>query len=78
MTNSFFSFSQLIQIVANATKSAQAKLTQISGRRSSISIADMFDMQLLMNHLSQLSEMTTAIVNAANGAIQSMARNIKS
>ncbi len=57
--------------------SAKTKLDQIKQRRSAISIADMFEMQMLMNHLSQMSEMTTAIVNAANQAITNMARNIK-
>lgn len=41
-------------------------------------VADMFAMQMLMNHLSQLSEMSTSVVSAANSAISSMARNIKS
>jgi hypothetical protein len=35
-------------------------------------------MQMLMNHLSQLSEMATAVVSSANSAISSMARNVKS
>ncbi len=72
-----FSMSALVTIVNNSTVSAKAKLTAIQQRRSAISIADMFDMQMLMNHLSQMSEMSTAIVNAANSAIVSMARNVK-
>ena len=72
-----FSMEALVNIVDAATVSAKAKLTQIKQRRSAISIADMFDMQMLMNHLSQMSEMSTAIVNAANSAIESMARNVK-
>lgn len=72
-----FSMEALVQIVNAATVSAKAKLNAIKQRRSAISIADMFDMQMLMNHLSQMSEMSTAIVNAANSAIVSMARNVK-
>ncbi len=72
-----FSMDFLVQIVNAATVSAQTKLNAIKQRRSAISIADMFDMQMLMNHLSQMSEMSTAIVNAANSAIVSMARNVK-
>lgn len=72
-----FSMEALVEIVNAATVSAKAKLVQIKQRRSAISIADMFDMQMLMNHLSQMSEMSTAIVNAANSAIVSMARNVK-
>lgn len=72
-----FSVDFLRQIVADATVSAQNKLEILQGRRSSISIADMFDMQMLMNHLAQLSEMATNIVSASNTAIGSMARNVK-
>jgi len=45
---------------------------------SEISIADMFEMQMLMNKLSQLSEISTGVVSAGNAAISAMARNIKS
>jgi hypothetical protein len=72
-----FSMQALVQIVTNATVSAKQKLNQIQSRRSAISIGDMFDMQMLMNHLSQLSEMSTSVVSSANTAIMSMARNMK-
>jgi hypothetical protein len=64
-------------IINDATVSAKQKLELLKARRSSISIADMFDMQMLMNHLSQLSEMSTNVVSAANSAIMSMALNVK-
>lgn len=72
-----FNIDFLIGIVNSATISAKAKLAILQARKSSISIADMFDMQMLMNHLSQLSEMSTSIVSASNTAISSMARNVK-
>ena len=72
-----FTVSSLFRLVNNATKSAQAKINEIQGRKSAISIGDMFEMQMLMNHLSQLSEMGTAVVSAANTAILSMARGVK-
>lgn len=72
-----FQVSSLFKLVNDATRSAQAKIIEIQGRRSAISIGDMFEMQMLMNHLSQLSEMATAVVSAANTSIQSMARNVK-
>lgn len=72
-----FSVDFLISIVNDATVSAKAKLDTMKSRRSAISIADMFDMQMLMNHLSQLSEMSTSVVSASNSAISSMARNVK-
>jgi len=72
-----FNVNILFQVVYTATLSAQAKLVEIATRRSSISIGDMFEMQMLMNHLSQLSEMSTNVVSAAQTAIMSMARNVK-
>jgi len=73
-----FNVKALFSIINAATVSAKAKLSTIQGRRSAISIGDMFEMQMLMNHLSQLSEMSTSIVSASNTAIASMARNLKS
>jgi len=72
-----FGVKGLINLINAATVSAKTKLTEIQTRRSSISIGDMFEMQMLMNHLSQLSEMSTNVVSASNSAIQSMARNVK-
>lgn len=73
-----FSVKALFAVINDATISAKAKLSSIKSRRSSISIGDMFEMQMLMNHLSQLSEMSTSVVSASNSAIGSMARAIKS
>lgn len=75
--NPGFDFSPLIQLVSDATTAAKNQLTSIQNRKSAISIADMFQMQMLMNHLSQMSEMSTAVINAANSATVSMARNVK-
>jgi len=72
-----FGVQSLFKIVNAATISAKTKLLEIQSRRSAISIGDMFEMQMLMNHLSQLSEMSTSVVSAANSSIQSMARNVK-
>lgn len=73
-----FSVRALFAVINDATVSAAAKLSSIQSRRSSISIGDMFEMQMLMNHLSQLSEMATSVVSASNSAIADMARNVKS
>ncbi len=72
-----FGVQSLFQVVSDATVSAKTKLLEIKNRRSAISIGDMFEMQMLMNHLSQLSEMATNVVSASNAAISSMARNVK-
>lgn len=72
-----FSVTDLFKILNDATSSAKTKLLEIKNRRSAISIGDMFEMQMLMNHLSQLSEMSTSVVSAANSTIQRMAQNVK-
>jgi len=72
-----FSVNALFGIINDATISAKTKLLEIQSRRSAISIGDMFEMQMLMNHLSQLSEMSTGVVSASNTAIMSMARGVK-
>jgi|SaaInlStandDraft_3_1057020.scaffolds.fasta_scaffold85551_2 hypothetical protein len=72
-----FSASELIQIIVDETHSAEEKIDTIKAAGSAISIADMFEMQMRMNRLAQMSEMTTAVVSAANGAISGMARNVK-
>lgn len=68
------SLSELIESTQNAVRS---KISAIKSNRSAISIADMFDMQVLMNRLAQFSEMSTSILAAANTSIQSLSRNVK-
>jgi len=72
-----FSVGDLFRLISDATASAKAKLLEIKDQKSAISIGDMFEMQMLMNHLSQLSEMSTSVVSASHTAISSMARNVK-
>ncbi len=72
-----FGVQQLSSIIQNANNSVNSKLAIMQQQESSISIGDMFDMQMLMNHLEQLSEMATSVVSSANTVIMDMARNIK-
>jgi len=72
-----FKVDVLFKLINIATLSAQAKLQEIQNRRSAVSIGDMFEMQMLMNHLAQLSEMATSVVSACNTCIADMARNVK-
>lgn len=67
----------LVQILVTATASAKAQILNMQNLGSSISIGDMFNMQITMNRLSQLSEMTTNVVSALNTMLMSMARNVK-
>jgi hypothetical protein len=73
-----FDTAELFEAVKQATADVRAKLETLKQKGDQISIADMFEMQLLMNHLSQLSEMATSVVSSSNSAIASMARNVKS
>ncbi len=66
-----------ISVVSDASIAAKSRLQEIQARVEAISVADMFDMQMVMNHLSQVSEMSSAVVNAVNSTVVSMARNVK-
>jgi len=74
---SFLMMTNLLSIVVTEQNAVKTKLSAIRQAKSSISIADMFDMQMRMNKLSQLSEMVTSVVSASNSAINTMARGIK-
>jgi hypothetical protein len=78
-TNEHFdiNFRDLSVIVGTATLDVQKKLESIKAKGDNINIIDMFELQMKMNRLSQLSEMSTSIMSAANSAISSMARNVK-
>ena len=68
----------MTKIVSDATTAVKAKTCCLESKKSAISVVDMFEMQMAMNHLSQLSEMSTSVMSAANSSIASMARNVKS
>ena len=70
--------SSLMDEVTNQTEAVKKKLDELRQQGDQISIVNMFEMQMLMNKLSQLSEISTGVVSAGNAAISAMARNIKS
>lgn len=70
-------FNQLIIAIDNLSTIAKSKIATIQAKGSAMSIGDMFDLQMIMNKLSQFSEMSTSIISAMNSAIQAMSRNIK-
>lgn len=72
-----FQVQDLVSLLTNATQSAKNQVLKMQNLGSSISIGDMFNMQITMNKLSQLSEMTTNVVSALNTMIMSMSRNVK-
>lgn len=72
-----FDGGDLMEMIVGGTKNVKNKLAIMKAQGSNISIGDMFEMQMLMNHLSQLSEMSSAVVSASNAAIGAAARAIK-
>lgn len=70
-------FSVLVNQINTLTQVALSKIAAIRSKKSAMSIADMFDLQLAMNKLSQFSEMCTSVIQAMNTSINSMSRNIK-
>lgn len=77
MTQEAVNLHELVGIINDATKNVTEKLKSMKQNSDSISIGEMFEMQMLMNHLSQLSEMCTGVVSAMNTSIMAMARNVK-
>jgi len=72
-----FDLLQLIALVNQVSNDAKQKLNSISQQTSSVSIGDMFSMQMLMNHLSQMGEMASSVVSAINTAFSNLTRGIK-
>ena len=72
-----FDLGRLRQVIAAATTNATVKLTAIRESTQAVSIGDAFQMQMLMNHLSTISEMSTAVVSAASASLPLMGRDVK-
>ena len=68
---------ELVEVINEKIGKVQEKIRTLKGQGDQISIGDMFEMQMLMNHLAQLSEMSTQVVGATHQAIYAMARNLK-
>jgi hypothetical protein len=70
-------FSPLIDTIENLSLTAKSMIARIRSKRSAMSIADMFDLQMAMNKLSQFSEMSTSVIAAINTSISAVNRNLK-
>jgi hypothetical protein len=77
MSDAAIPFEELANVINEGVNSVKAKIDAIKQKGDQLSIGEMFEMQMLMNHLSQMSEMSTQVVSASNQAIISMARNVK-
>jgi len=69
--------SELAKLVDEQTAKVAAKIRELKEKGDDISIGEMFELQMSMNRLAQLSEASTQVVGASHGALISMARNIK-
>jgi hypothetical protein len=68
----------LFDRVEAATAQVKARLKTLSSKGDNISVADMLEMQMLMNHLAQLADTSSTIVSDSNRIISSLARGVKS
>ncbi|GAA2812311.1 DUF5407 family protein [Mycolicibacterium pallens] len=66
--------SELSAIVQQREAALRAQLRALQNRTENIDVTHMFDMQLLMSQLSQLSEIPPGLVSGANGGVASPAR----
>jgi hypothetical protein len=74
-----FDVGHLIDAMRNAQVNFKDKLSQRlnADGLDDISVRDMFEMQQLANHFSQIAEMSRNVVSASNAAIGGMARNFR-
>jgi hypothetical protein len=70
-------FTALVNMIDYLSGQAVSKIANIRSKKSAMSIADMFDLQMAMNKLSQFTEMSTDVVSAVNTSANSISRNIK-
>lgn len=70
-------FSVLVSTINDLTSVAKSKIAIIRSKKSAMSIADMFDLQMAMNKLTQFSEMSTSVISAMNTSVNDIARNMK-
>ena len=72
------SMKELFALVNDSVKKAKTQLQKISDKgQDNVSIGDVFEMQFLMNQLSELCDMASNTVAASHAAIVGMARNVK-
>lgn len=72
-------FTNIIKTLENATQEVNKAIQKLQDPASSgVSITAMMQLQMLMNHLSQLSEMSTSVMQALQTSQMSVARGVKS
>jgi len=72
-----FGFKPLLALTDQVSNDVKQQLALLQSKQSAVSITDMLQMQMLMNHLSQMSEMAASVVQALNTSMNSLTRGIK-
>jgi hypothetical protein len=68
----------LLELIGKRADAVQTKVSGLQGKAGTgMDIPEMFEIQLMMNALSQASETATSMQSAGNQALMSIARNIK-
>ncbi len=68
---------ELVAIINEEMCKVKDQVRALKAQGDQVSIGDMFELQMRMNHLSQISEAGTQFVSATHQALISMARNLK-
>ena len=71
-----YDINQLLIDIGRETKAAREEVEYI--QRNGTSIGELFEMPLLLNHISLIKEMATSAVGASNAVIAAMARQYQS
>lgn len=68
----------LLDTVADLTKETQKTIDDMRGKDAKgVNIAEMMELQMRMNKLSQATEMASTLAQALNNSIQSVASKLK-
>lgn len=77
MSHEAVDMTEMVDVIDTHSGKVTEALRAIKNRGMDVSIGDMFEMQLLMQKLSQLSEMSSAVQAGMHGAALSISRNLK-
>lgn len=63
--------------IDQTTAEVKSKLDNMREQRESISIADMFEMQMLENHISRLSDMSSSVNSLSNQLVSKYVSSLR-
>lgn len=69
-------FEALLEFITKSTTDVTDQLQRVRDG-TSIGLTDMFQVQMAMNKLAQVTEMSSSVVSSSNQTLGSMARNVK-